>query len=72
VSAESSGAAFGGCSATCTGSSRVTVIGDVTPSAAAPAGFSGALVEVLSPDPGDCGTCALPCAGRFTLEGKKE
>lgn len=71
VRSESSGAVLGGCGATCTAGSRVTVTGDLTPDATAPTGFSGAVVEELSFDAGDCGSCALPCAGRYVLTRKE-
>jgi hypothetical protein len=71
VHVDAPGAMLGNCGATCAAISRVTVTGDVTPSAAAPTGFSGALVETLEYDAGDCGTCALPCAGRYALTGVK-
>jgi hypothetical protein len=71
VHSDSPGAMLGGCGATCSAVSRVTVVGDLTPGATAPTGFSGALVEELDYDAGDCGSCALPCAGRYTLTGVK-
>ncbi len=49
---------------------RLVAAGDLLPGGAAPpAGFDGALVEILSSADGPCGACVLPCAARYAITG---
>jgi len=69
VETTTEGAVLGGC-AGCPARLRLVVAGDVLPGGTSPpTGFAGVLVEVLSATGGDCGTCLLPCAARYALNG---
>jgi hypothetical protein len=73
VEESTDGAVLAACGPTCGATLRVVVEGDVVlDPGGVPTAFEGALVEVLTPSAGDCGGCALPCAGRYALTGTPE
>lgn len=73
VEESTDGAVLAACGSTCGATLRVVVAGDVTlDPGGVPTAFDGALLEVLTPSAGDCGGCALPCAGRYALTGTPE
>lgn len=54
----------------CPAELRLVVAGDVLPGGPAPAtGFSGALLEILSPAGASCAPCTVPCAARYSVTG---
>lgn len=69
VETSTDGAVLADCGG-CPARLRLVVAGDLLPGGGAPpAGFDGALVEVLSAADGPCGACVLPCAARYAITG---
>jgi hypothetical protein len=68
VETRTDGAVLGGCAPNCSAEIRVVVTGDLLSTDGATT-FRGSLVEITAQAGGSCGTCALPCAARYSLTG---